>query len=620
MIERYFTIKDFRSIGVDDIQYFDLNYLLDNHDSYGGLVTIIGENNSGKSNVLDAIKAFGLRKFEKDDIPYHNLKDNIEPEICLYLKDHLKDYKAVVKMKGNNRYFSFCKGEKQVHFMPEPTKKLSKNSEDFVIYMLSESVRSRVAGNSRIYNVYNVLAPIFTKLSSGEIINSNELSRLNEHLPSTYFSGIINERFTQNTTADFIADVSKAFIASSSEEIEKQFIEETNKIFNVKVYPKVIEYLDSNKIKRSDTTSPVTNGNIMKPDFFLKMYDLLDGLNFDELKNAYLNFHQSAMQKVFLLTNYERKINSELEKLSKQFNEIYSFNGSNKYKFWLKLESNMIYFMISENNVDIYLDSQSTGFKWFFDFFFNVFADKKIEAGDIVILDEPATHLHVSGQIELRKQIKDFGMRSGITFVVSTHSPFLVNPDYLDEVRIVKKTGAESKIINKFTMDEKDIDVMMPIKTALTVNRHILMNPEDTLVFVEGVTDYNYLVMSKMISGIESITFMPIQGIKRSTLYRDLLKITKTPILLVDSDGAGKYVYDKYKDVKGFEVIRLEDIKSEFDEIESLFSDQDKLLFTTSDKNYKSTSALKNAVVQKRIKLSKDSQNNFRLVLDRLIQ
>ena len=157
------------------------------------------------------------------------------------------------------------------------------------------------------------------------------------------------------------------------------------------------------------------------------------------------------------------------------------------------LESDTVYFLISENGFDIPLDSQSAGFKWFFDFFFNVFADSKIGNGDIVILDEPATNLHPAGQVELRKQIQGFGHKNGILFIMSTHSPFMIDQDYLDEIRLVKKNNQDSILINKFTVNEdSSFDVLLPIKTALTVNRHVLLNPDVVLIFVVGITDYNY--------------------------------------------------------------------------------------------------------------------------------
>ena len=95
-------LKNFRSVGIHELQHFDLNYLLNNSDSYGGLVTIIGENNSGKSNVLEAIKAFGNKAFFPNDIPLQSLSDETVPEINLFLKDHSNGLTGIVKFKGGD--------------------------------------------------------------------------------------------------------------------------------------------------------------------------------------------------------------------------------------------------------------------------------------------------------------------------------------------------------------------------------------------------------------------------------------------------------------------------------------------------------------------------------------
>ena len=57
----------------------------------------------------------------------------------------------------------------------------------------------------------------------------------------------------------------------------------------------------------------------------------------DELKNAYKNFHESGMQRISILTNYSRKVNESIKKLSDQFNEIYSFNGEYPQKGMIKI-------------------------------------------------------------------------------------------------------------------------------------------------------------------------------------------------------------------------------------------------------------------------------------------
>ncbi|MBQ3621206.1 hypothetical protein II941_00010 [bacterium] len=62
---------------------------------------------------------------------------------------------------------------------------------------------------------------------------------------------------------------------------------------------------------------------------------------------------------------------------------------------------------------------------------------KNFVPGDIIIMDEPGTNLHVKGQEELRDFLKKFSINSGITFAIATHTPFLVDLDYLDEIRLL---------------------------------------------------------------------------------------------------------------------------------------------------------------------------------------
>ena len=67
-------------------------------------------------------------------------------------------------------------------------------------------------------------------------------------------------------------------------------------------------------------------------------------------------------------------------------------------------------------------------------------------------MDEPATNLHVRGQEELRKFLKEFAIKNGITFIIATHSPFLVDLDYLDEIRLISlHDNNVAKIDNVFS-------------------------------------------------------------------------------------------------------------------------------------------------------------------------
>ena len=94
-------------------------------------------------------------------------------------------------------------------------------------------------------------------------------------------------------------------------------------------------------------------------------------------------------------------------RLAKDFNDLY-FAEEDKYEFKMTFETGKVFFELNRGNSGISLDYQSTGFKWFFNLYFNLLSETSLKPGDIIIMDEPATNLHVKGMIELRAFLKDF--------------------------------------------------------------------------------------------------------------------------------------------------------------------------------------------------------------------
>ena len=282
----------------------------------------------------------------------------------------------------------------------------------------------------------------------------------------------------------------------------------------------------------------------------------------------------------------------------------------------------------------IVLDYQSTGFKWFFNLYFNLLCTNTLKAGDIVLMDEPATNLHVKGQQELRVFLKNFAIKNDITIVLATHSPFLIDMDYLDELRVVTMNNNVSCISNDFsTIDTDDPDSLKPIKEALTVANHTLYDPDKKVVFVEGITDYNYMVAFKKKFKNEDIVFLPIRGIgkygskefedKQKEISKRLIKIKKhSPILMVDGDNAGKSMKKTNND-SALTVFTLTEVKPEFKTIENLFSetDQKDLGLITKDGKYvkhSSKSSLFKSFYINTKTLSRDTEENFKLLFNHI--
>lgn len=388
------------------------------------------------------------------------------------------------------------------------------------------------------------------------------------------------------------------------------------KKYKIKLIPNILELKN---IERNQNEFKINVSQVNDSAFFEILFKTLN-YSLEDLKRTYEKYNQKNTRGT--LEKKQNELNKKLEKVSQSFNKVYLLNN-NKYHFKIYLDPNLISFQISLDNTELDYNVQSTGFKWFFNFYFTLVAQNNLEPGDIILMDEPATNLHVSGIIELRNFIRDYAKKNKLVFVISTHSPFLIDLDYLDNVRVIDRVSDKAKIKSKFHLLEKDSsDSLEPIKEALTVSRHILMDPTKKTFFVEGVTDYCYLTAFKQLLKYEDIVFLPINGLNDSenkktlkhddNLFNKLLQIERYPTLLVDGDKAGMDAKDrannKYKD--RVEVISLNEIDEKFIKMEDLFDDADKILV----KNFNEASKFKANIGTTSI--SEKTINNFKKLLE----
>ena len=82
------------------------------------------------------------------------------------------------------------------------------------------------------------------------------------------------------------------------------------------------------------------------------------------------------------------------------------------------------------------MENRSTGLQWFFSFFL-VFLNEKNDShyGSILLLDEPGITLHPMAQKDLFAFFENLSKDNQLIY--TTHSPFLMDPDKLDQVKAV---------------------------------------------------------------------------------------------------------------------------------------------------------------------------------------
>jgi len=670
MIKRTFIVENFKSI---KSEYLELNHLASSEESFGGVITLIGPNNSGKSNLLQALTAFSNNEFPTDVIREEEgilQKEKLELAISLTvdndsfkLKKNLKGVFFNDKVLGDKNLSSIIPFYTYETFLaivrwgqddrtrlayflnnlinyfdhPELVPDYEKNSQLRKIVMdLKQKI---VAGNYLFTDTFLPLAK-FLSTDTSRLFNkefadshqramyllvnavSNPRERDGRWVDSQYISLIFNSP----SPSDLNTVATKINEAEKGKELEKSIA-----TLPTTLDPKILIYNDKINFSNNDLLlypNP-TNENHR---FYGLLFNLIGEHKLTDLIQAYENFKTNGSNSIAGIKNLQRKLNLKLEKISQDFSNIYNVNVQ-KYRFELDLESDKVFFQIFEGNQSINLDKQSTGFKWFFNFYFNMYSGNGLKSGDLVVMDEPATNLHVSGQIELIKFIREFGKKNNILFVLSTHSPFLIDIDYLDELRIIDKDEIGTHITNKFNVIKdsnkkvRNSDLTAPIRSSLTISSNHLIQMNQIVVFVEGITDYGFLIamrnkLSEANIDYQRLKFIPFDGVSddkknpKTNIHEIFNKITFKPIVLVDADAAGQDFATKNKN--NLEVLTLKDIDSNFKEIEDLFDPQDKKDLNIESKKNPNALKLKNNPHLLN-KLEKTTINNFNLLFKSLL-
>lgn len=661
MNTRKFIFANFRNLGKANKNTLFLNAGLGTME--GDLILIIGENNAGKTNALAALNAFGLKTIKESDKPnflYYN--EAHTPSISLVYKNSRTkspnsieltytenkngeasqeiDKQATIKALqakfqaikeliardkdgdyiDDERWTKFDELEKELKqfHIDEidksyiPIAKFKEFYEDLQDFCFGE-IELKKSDSRGLYN--HNQANIHSLDEKFKEFEARFLSEKNQ----SKFTELKNEweslkekwKWSFGDTSDAKFTMMQKFYASLQEllfpkdEFEKQILRyESSKCsvksaidkdfetrFGIKANPKIFFYKPT-RLKDSDLS---TTPNELENSVFLK--SLCAALQDDKWQLLIKHYKEKKSAQRGQL---EKAINQRIQEIiSKRFNELYDKDET--YSFNLRLEENKLEFLLYKNGEALKLSEQSSAFEWFFNFFFNFLHAQTLNKGDLVLIDELETHFSVPAQRDLRTFLKAYAKRNGITFIATTHSPFLADIEHLDELRIIKQQddgGAD--IINDFSLFSKDktrVDALKDIKKAFGVQGLV----SKRVIFVEGITDYNYLIKFKQLyqqvyqqekKETLNLTFLPVGGLgnpensndeKAKHLIQELPKLTdRHAILLVDNDDKGKAFQKQAEKCKDLTVVRIDEAfedsqaKSTIKDIETLFSQADR--------------------------------------------
>jgi len=185
-------------------------------------------------------------------------------------------------------------------------------------------------------------------------------------------------------------------------------------------------------------------------------------------------------------------------------------------KFWTQDITNLsvdwdsqdLYFWIEE---DAYLyepSLRSKGMQWHLAFYIKVSARANENVPNIILIDEPGLFLHAKAQEDILRLLEDSAKE--VQLIFSTHSPYLLEADKLNRIRLIHRTKkAGTKIENKVHA-LADKETLTPIMTAIGLELSVGITALDKVnnVVVEGPSDLYYLNAFKKTLGKDSVNFI----------------------------------------------------------------------------------------------------------------
>ena len=207
---------------------------------------------------------------------------------------------------------------------------------------------------------------------------------------------------------------------------------------------------------------------------------------------------------------------------------------------------------------------RSKGLVWFLSLWLELKA-QDIEHNDLVLLlDEPDQHLHVKAQNDILKLINKLANKKeekrGDQIIYATHSPYLIEVDYLSRIKLVLNTEKhgtkiEDIVTSKIDTDYKK-DALQPIADAIGLNVSEFSTLNKKNVILEGISDFYYFsAMKKILGRTGDYHFVPGIGVRQiNSLISLSVGYGLEWIAIIDDDptDGGKDSKKKFDEVKDF--------------------------------------------------------------------
>ena len=184
----------------------------------------------------------------------------------------------------------------------------------------------------------------------------------------------------------------------------------------------------------------------------------------------------------------DRLLNEASVRLTRRFRSLWKFSVDIR----LALDNSEIDTIVSlhaENKAyELNLEDRSKGFRWAFAFVAAFATTGQEEIAPVLLLDEPGVHLHAAAQGELLRFLREEVPNQ---IIYTTHSPYMVDPEHLEDVRVVQyRPNSGTTVSSEISGDR---DTLFPLQAALGLSLAQSLFVGANHLLVEGVTDLWFL-------------------------------------------------------------------------------------------------------------------------------
>lgn len=546
-----FRIKNYRSIKDSGVCYM----------SGDNITVLAGKNESGKTAILEALEDFNINKrIRKEAI--HLYHPEAKPEIAITFEidketlnktlnelgleiETTKSASVEIMKKYPSEYtYSFDKEHKKIFDMTD-----------------AQMLKTKQKQITDIHTQIKVICSGFPQIGA-------TLPKIDFENIADFKSQLINFRNTIQPNLPQIPDgqiresliqalketINKVIEIQSFESASKKLISQINQLI-----PNFILFSSFDDVFPSEISLAEARNNEL-----IKDLDIISDLDLDLITSG-----TAPVKK-----RHKEQLNIRLQEDYKTF---WTQDLTNLSIDW---ESGNLQFFVTEGGYFYPPNMRSKGKQWHLAFYVRVSAKAREDVPNIILIDEPGLYLHAQAQKDVIKKLEDSAKDAPIIF--GTHSPYLINVDKLNRVRLISKpTDEEGTLISNKIHKTADKETLTPIITAIGLDLSLGLDiAKDNNIIFEGIADYYYLRAFQELLKFKfrkDVHFIPGAGADKINLLASLMiGWGFNYCIVLDNDAKGRRIRDILS--KDFEHANIKIIlvsENKEQEIEDLFTMED---------------------------------------------